>query len=266
MDKRKGYKPLAVHAKGRCAGFSGPLPRGFTLIELLVVIAIIALLMSILMPALSRAKGAAKDVICKSQLHQWGIIWKMVTDDNKGNFFSRPDMDFWMETITEQYDTALNPKLWLCPNATKSEEEGGRHPNMARYERRGGIWYRTSYGVNFWVSAEVGDERYWKTPSIRGSSYAPMFVDAMETDMEPFPTDDPQLNETDDWDTSGANEMQRCCLKRHGKYYVNVVFLDFCVRRKTIKEMWRVRWHKLWPAKADLPVWPAWMADVPEPD
>jgi prepilin-type processing-associated H-X9-DG protein len=237
------------------------------LIELLVVIAIIAVLMSILMPALDRAKEQAKDVICRSQLHQWGLIWKMITDDNNGNFFIRdPDMDFWMETVAQNYDTDVSSAMWLCPNATKTLEEGGRNPYMARGEWRGNppVYYVTSYGVNFWVSNE-SDDNYWRTPSMRGASYGPIFVDAMESDMEPFPTDEPQQYETDDWDTSGINEMQRCNLKRHGKYFVNVLFMDWSAKRRTVKEMWRVRWHKNWPANADLPVWPAWMSDVPEP-
>ncbi len=60
--------------------------KGFTLIELLVVIAIIALLMSILMPALGKVKSQAKDVLCRSRLSQWGIIMKLFTDDNGGFF------------------------------------------------------------------------------------------------------------------------------------------------------------------------------------
>jgi prepilin-type N-terminal cleavage/methylation domain-containing protein len=50
---------------------------GFTLIELLVVIAIIALLLSIVMPTLSRAKMAAEEILCKSNLHQYQIATEL---------------------------------------------------------------------------------------------------------------------------------------------------------------------------------------------
>ena len=60
--------------------------RGFTLIELLVVIAIIALLMAILMPALQRVKNQAQKVSCQARLKQWGLIFKLYTDDHDGYF------------------------------------------------------------------------------------------------------------------------------------------------------------------------------------
>ncbi len=59
--------------------------KGFTLIELLVVIAIIALLLSILTPALNAVKERARRVVCKSNLHQWALALFAYTasHDNK---------------------------------------------------------------------------------------------------------------------------------------------------------------------------------------
>jgi prepilin-type N-terminal cleavage/methylation domain-containing protein len=58
--------------------------KGFTLIELLVVIAIIALLLSIIMPSLGKAKAYAEEIVCKSGLRQYGLATEMYTNENDG--------------------------------------------------------------------------------------------------------------------------------------------------------------------------------------
>ena len=88
----------------------------FTLIELLVVIAIIAILASMLLPALARAKESANRISCVNNLKQLTLSIKMYADDNDGLYPPRTNNYRWPTRLREYY---RNTNLLVCATDAK---------------------------------------------------------------------------------------------------------------------------------------------------
>lgn len=141
-----------------------PRPGGFTLVELLVVIAIIALLISILLPALNKARESARVVACVSNLRQIGIAALMYANENHDFFPSvhriyqanptftyggatnavgyGPDLVPAQERILHRYLNG-NSQVFRCPTDGGAIVDGIAYEQPSTYENAG-----TSYFFN----------------------------------------------------------------------------------------------------------------------
>ena len=271
--------------------------KGFTLIELLVVIAIIALLMGILMPALSRVKKQARSVACQALLKQWGTIHSMYCDDNDGRFPEAGDLGWkrgtWVIAYRDTYRT--KSEILLCPAAVKRLPTGSTgvraygDSTHTYIMGSGGIFNaqeEASFGGNNWTFYAKGTGAIqgrpipwnWKTKDVSSSTNVPIFADTMWRGGGPcYRTSEtgalnPNFNrivppQFDGQWINYVNEMMHFTLTRH-QTGTNVLFLDWSVRAVGLKELWTLKWHRKYPINGPLTRaggvqpsdWPEWMS------
>jgi hypothetical protein len=254
------------------------------------IVLVCAIFMLLNIGAINSAfRGRAKEMVCLSNLRQWGMMFSMYCSDNNGYFFTgelngtRSGMGsgkFWRETM-RPYTKAHSEKMWLCPLAVKLLPQGSIPRgtlSVVAWQTSGDIG---SYGLNGWIlnikaSNQSGNrnngwgrtpaEWHWGISGVKNANNIPVFTGSWWVDSWPRETDPPPTKEDGLADTPNTNEMNRVCIDRHNGA-ISMLLMDWSARKVGLKELWTLKWNRGYNTEGPWTKaggvknehWPVWM-------
>ena len=259
--------------------------KAFTLIELLVVISIIALLLSILMPGLQKAKESAKGIVCRSNLKQWGVCYYLYSQDWDGKL---PEFDpstyriTYVESLRPYYDD-IN-EMRTCPSASKFDPTREITPgNPSCFGSTNKAWKLDttvhwsdpddwgigSYAENSWIrdyvnpsspaiEASVNAKEWAAFTKMRSPSNIPVIMDGRWNNLWAEAGVPSRVLEQDFY--NGDNYLSLTCvaMRRHSKG-INVAMADSSVANINAENLWTFKWHRKFTTNHDVDLsWMQW--------
>jgi prepilin-type N-terminal cleavage/methylation domain-containing protein/prepilin-type processing-associated H-X9-DG protein len=170
---------MEPHAALHPSRDTGSRPRsGFSLVELLVVIGIIALLVSLLLPVMATVRRHANSTVCKSNLHQCGLLLLAYANESKGRLFpegwgsDKPRELRWPVYVFRP--AAWNPPVMKCPDDLQPREDHSYILNAHLSEKK--IRYGQRPGIPFdravWMGEKVSTcDDYYMENTEQGSDF-----------------------------------------------------------------------------------------------
>ncbi|HUW18062.1 MAG TPA: prepilin-type N-terminal cleavage/methylation domain-containing protein [Sedimentisphaerales bacterium] len=149
--------------------------KGFTLVELLVVISIIAMLMGIVLPAFNKARASAYRTVCKSNLHQLGLAFRMYLDDNRN--IMPPAAGF--PSLEDPNDPARKPPIteFILPYAPEGKVFKCPSDNVKKYF--------LSEGTSYQYNQRLGGKPISKSHQVVSHGESERNIEILN-DYEPF--------------------------------------------------------------------------------
>jgi prepilin-type N-terminal cleavage/methylation domain-containing protein/prepilin-type processing-associated H-X9-DG protein len=273
--------PSATNGGSRGPAYGCRFKRAFTLIELLVVVSVIGILASLLLPALSKAKGRAHSAVCLSNQRQTALGFRMAIEDLRDRFDEPEVFEWWLA------EAGRPNSGWICPAAPPDPNRPGGSARTGWTSAHAGRINAYSfeiknasgsYAVNGHIlepslcklsNHELAPDGFVTQAQIADPFKTPLMGDASISIVAPHATDPAPTNVNGTYLYMYgpgspyhlfSSTMTPLVVSRHGASVanpgairpasqrmpgaINVAFIDGHVEQTPLERLWQLHWHR----------------------